>query len=114
METIKTTETRIQTSSQELNTVLGGGIVQGSVVLLSGEPGIGKSTLTLQLANWVDEDIVYISGEETEHQIFERSERLKVKNDKLSLLAESNIENILTTLQQYPTHHSVPSSVSES
>lgn len=67
---------RIQTTSQELNTVLGGGIARGSIILLSGEPGIGKSTLSLQLANWTSEEIIYISGEETTQQISGRAQRL--------------------------------------
>jgi len=62
-ENSKDLEKKIATKSGEFNTVLGGWLVQGSIVLLSGEPGIGKSTLTLQLGGWIEEDIVYISGE---------------------------------------------------
>jgi len=91
---------RIKTKSSELNNVLGGWIVEWSVVLLSWEPGIGKSTLTLELAKWLDDDIIYVSWEETEYQLFDRANRLGIKNDKLLVLAESNIENILKTLQK--------------
>lgn len=89
---------RISTKSPELNNVLGGWIVPWSVVLLSGDPWIGKSTLTLQLGHLIQEKIIYISWEETEHQISERAQRLGIKNDSFLLLSESNIENILQTL----------------
>ncbi|MCP4523147.1 MAG: DNA repair protein RadA [Candidatus Gracilibacteria bacterium] len=103
---------RIQTKSSELNNVLGGGIVEGSVVLLSGEPGIGKSTLTLQFGSWVEESIIYVSGEETQSQIHERAIRLGVKNDQLSILGESSIENILETLKAHPSKVVIIDSIS--
>ena len=62
-------EKRIQTKDLELNRVLGGGIVPGSVILLGGDPGIGKSTLLLQLALTSNKKILYVSGEESENQI---------------------------------------------
>jgi len=80
---------KIETKSGEFNTVLGGGLVQGSIVLLSGEPGIGKSTLSLQLGGWITEDIVYISGEETLSQISGRAKRLSVEWKNIGLLAEN-------------------------
>ena len=90
---------KIITKSEELNTVLGWWIVPGWITLLTWEPWIWKSTITLQLASWVEnKKIIYISGEETEYQIGSRAERLWVKNDNLLLLSESNIENILETL----------------
>ncbi len=89
---------RIITTSPELNNVLGWWIVPGSVVLLSGDPWIGKSTITLQLGNFIKEKIIYISWEETEYQISDRSNRLNIKSDNFSILSESNIENILQTL----------------
>ncbi|MDD3145624.1 MAG: DNA repair protein RadA [Candidatus Gracilibacteria bacterium] len=93
-------EVKIKTSSNELNNVLGGGIVPGGVVLLSGEPGIGKSTITLQLASLVKENIVYISGEETAYQISDRAKRLGVVGNNMKLLAEACIEDILETLSK--------------
>jgi len=72
--------------------------VQWSIVLLSGEPGIGKSTLSLQLWGWIWEDIVYISGEETLSQISSRAKRLWVEGKNIGLLTENNLENIIATL----------------
>ena len=91
---------KIITKSPELNSVLGGWLVQGSIVLLSGEPWIWKSTLSLQLGSWIQEDIIYISGEETASQIISRAKRLKVEWNHIKLLAENNLENILVTLQK--------------
>ena len=93
---------KIITKSSELNNVLGWWIIPGWVVLLSWEPGIWKSTITLQLANLVKEKIIYISGEETPYQISSRSERLWVKWDNMLVLWESCIENILETLAKNP------------
>lgn len=91
-------ENKIITQSSELNNVLGWWLVKGSVVLLSGEPGIGKSTLALQLANWIDKKIIYVSGEETEYQMMDRANRLWVAWDNVSILSESNLEDILETI----------------
>ena len=76
--------------------MLGGGLVNGSLILLGGEPGIGKSTLILQLCNKIKTDgkILYISGEESGEQIKLRADRLGVKNENLLFLSETNIENI--------------------
>lgn len=93
---------KIISKSSELNNVLGGWIVPGSVVLLSGEPGIWKSTLTIQLSNMIDEKIIYISGEETPYQISSRAERLWIKWDNMQILWESCIEDILETLAKNP------------
>ena len=87
----------------EFNRVLGGGVVPGSLTLIGGEPGIGKSTLLLQvsaLAAQARGRVVYVSGEETLHQIKLRSKRLGVKGDKLYLLAETNVEVILSQLDE--------------
>src|SRR6186713_1827765 len=74
-------EKRIVTPDIELNRVLGGGIVPGSLVLIAGEPGIGKSTLFLQNGLWLkDVSVLYVSGEESEQQIKMRADRLKLKN----------------------------------
>jgi len=88
----------------EFNRVLGGGLVSGSLVLISGDPGIGKSTLLLQASAAVAQDkggkVVYISGEETLHQIKLRSERLRIKGERLYLLAETDLEVILSQIEQ--------------
>ena len=87
----------------EFNRVLGGGLVSGSLVLIGGDPGIGKSTLMLQASALVAHDrgkVVYISGEETTHQIKLRSERLGIKGEALYLLAETNLEIILNQIEQ--------------
>jgi DNA repair protein RadA/Sms len=87
----------------EFNRVLGGGVMAGSLVLIGGEPGIGKSTLLLQIAALSAGSggrVVYVSGEETLRQIKLRSERLKVKGDGLYLLAETNLEAILSQIDE--------------
>ena len=88
---------RISTGIGEFDRVLGGGLVKGSVVLLSGEPGIGKSTLLLQICQFIDADsrILYVSGEESPSQIKLRAGRLGVDNSRLSVLAETNINKII-------------------
>jgi len=87
----------------EFNRVLGGGLVSGSMVLISGDPGIGKSTLLLQASASIAHDkgkVVYVSGEETLPQIKLRSERLGIKGEKLYLLAETDLEIILNQVEQ--------------
>jgi len=87
----------------EVNRVLGGGLVSGSLVLIGGEPGIGKSTLLLQVSALVAHhsgQVVYVSGEETPHQIKLRSERLGVVGEKLYLLAETDLNVILNQIEQ--------------
>ena len=89
------TEERIDTKSIELNRVLGGGLVKGSVVLFGGEPGIGKSTLLLQVAlNLTNKKILYISGEESHQQIKMRADRIGINNDQCYLLNETFTDNI--------------------
>ncbi len=88
-----TTELRMPTPDEQLNRVLGeGGIVIGSVVLLAGEPGIGKSTILLQLAASLQQRVLYISGEESQHQIRMRAERLGAVNSNLFIASETNLE----------------------
>ncbi len=84
---------RYKTGLNELDRVLGGGIVKGSLVLLSGDPGIGKSTILLQICQYLDKslNILYISGEESAHQIKLRAERLGVKNPSLSIMCEIDV-----------------------
>ena len=89
------TSVRIDTGIKELNHVLGSGIVVGSVVLVGGDPGIGKSTLLLQMCeNIKDKNILYVTGEESDVQIKLRADRLGVKNENLSVYAENNLNNI--------------------
>ncbi len=90
---------RIVFQDKELNRVLGGGLVPGSLVLLGGEPGIGKSTLLLQLAVQANLKVVYVSGEESEQQIKMRAERIGIKNTTCYLLTETNTQNILLQVQ---------------
>lgn len=87
---------RISTKIKELDRILGGGLVMGSMVLIGGEPGIGKSTLSLQVALKLDHlKTLYISGEESPQQIKMRAERLQLKNDSCFILSETLLENIL-------------------
>jgi len=93
-------EARINTHDQELNRVLGGGLVAGSLTLIGGEPGIGKSTLMLQVAmKCADQKVLYISGEESDQQIRMRAERLGFKNDNCYILTETNTEAIYRHLE---------------
>ncbi len=96
----ETDAVKIETKSGEFNTVLGGWLVQWSIVLLSGEPWIWKSTLSLQLGWWIADDIVYISWEETLSQISARAKRLSVAWNNIWLLTENNLENIIATLEK--------------
>ena len=92
-------ENRVSTNDRELNRVLGGGITPGSVVLIGGEPGIGKSTLMLQVAlNCKTLKVLYISGEESEQQLRMRGERLGIKNNNCFILTETNVESVMKHL----------------
>ncbi len=94
------TDPRIQTNLGELDRVLGGGIVHGSVVLVGGSPGIGKSTLLIQmLASLEQYQTLYISGEESAQQISLRAERLALNKDNIRLLSSVSLEEVLSTLQ---------------
>jgi len=94
---------RIETDMKELNQILGGGVVLGSLVLIGGEPGIGKSTLMLQVSRDFaasGEKVLYVSGEESLEQIKLRGKRLGVKGENLFLLAETNLERIITEAEK--------------
>lgn len=94
-------EVRIQVPDPELNRVLGGGIVPGSVILIAGEPGIGKSTLFLQCAlQWKHLTTLYVSGEESSQQIKLRAERIGVNNDNLYLLNATNTNTLFQEVKK--------------
>ena len=94
-------EKRILTADAELNRVLGGGIVTGSIVLIAGEPGIGKSTLLLQDALQLQNVVtLYVSGEESEQQIKMRADRLKIENENFFLLTETNTQTIFQEIKK--------------
>ena len=92
-----TDELRFETGLSELDRVLGGGAVQGSLVLVGGAPGIGKSTLMLQICSKLCEfsKVLYISGEESEHQLKLRAKRLHVESQQLLVLSETNLGDVL-------------------
>ncbi|RJQ60671.1 MAG: DNA repair protein RadA [Stygiobacter sp.] len=89
------TEERVKTNIAEFDRVLGGGLMPGSVVLIGGDPGIGKSTLVMQAASKVDGDVLYVTGEESANQISLRAKRLKVSGDKISIMTETDLDVIL-------------------
>jgi len=93
-------EDRIPANNDELNRVLGGGIVKGSVILLGGEPGIGKSTLLLQIALLMQSKVLYVSGEESQSQIKLRAERLEGKNENCLILTETKTQNIFKIIEE--------------
>ena len=100
-EVISEEEKRLITSDAELNRVLGGGIVAGSLVLIAGEPGIGKSTLFLQNGLLLNKIVVlYISGEESEQQIKMRADRLKIENGNFYLLTETSTQTIFQEIKK--------------
>ena len=94
-------EKRMKTGTKEFDRVLGGGIVEGSLILLSGDPGIGKSTILLQICQKLGESksVLYISGEESARQIKLRANRLGVTTDSLFVLAETDVATIVETIK---------------
>lgn len=95
-------EPRVVTTDGELNRVLGGGIVPGSLVLIGGEPGIGKSTLMLQIALTLNKlKVLYVSGEESAQQIKMRAERMEAKSDSCYILTETLTENIFRQIEEF-------------
>lgn len=100
-EIVRSSDDRFSTGMSELDRVLGGGVVTGSMVLIGGDPGIGKSTLLLQAFQRISQDrpVLYVSGEESPHQIKMRGERLGVASKNLLILSETALEEILKTAQ---------------
>ena len=91
-------EQRYNLTDNELNRVLGGGLVAGSITLIGGEPGIGKSTLLLQLALQMHKKVYYVSGEESETQLKMRAERIGIQNSDCYVICETSLSNLLTLL----------------
>src|SRR5262249_41871334 len=93
---------RFSSGNEELDRLLGGGVVPGSLTLLGGDPGIGKSTLVLQMVGAVAETgpVLYVSGEESASQIKLRAERLGVRSDKLYVLSENNLRRALEAVEK--------------
>jgi DNA repair protein RadA/Sms len=99
-EIVYDTEQRFKIPGQELNRVLGGGIVAGSLILLGGEPGIGKSTLMLQTALRLNKKVLYVSGEESENQVFMRAKRIGINNDECYLLSATETSAIFKVIKE--------------
>ena len=93
-------EERIPTKNKELDTVLGGGLVKGSVTLLGGEPGIGKSTLILQISLAISDKVLYVSGEESQSQIKMRAERIQKNASNCLILTETNTQQIFKNIEK--------------
>ncbi len=94
-------ENRISTGIKEFDRVLGGGIVEGSLVLISGDPGIGKSTILLQICEYLGQNkyVLYVSGEESTNQIKLRANRLGVVTDNLAILSQTDLSSIIETIR---------------
>ena len=91
---------RIKTQDEELNRVLGGGLVPGSVILLGGEPGIGKSTLLLQVSLSLNSTVLYVSGEESQQQIKLRADRMELDGKKCFVLSQTETQKIFQQIQK--------------
>ena len=92
-------ETRVLVNDDEWNRVLGGGLVPGSICLISGEPGIGKSTLLLQISMKFDKRVLYVSGEESQQQIKVRSDRIAIEKEETFVLSETDLESIFEQIK---------------
>ncbi len=95
-----TEEERIKTQINEFDRVLGGGLMPGSVILLGGDPGIGKSTLAMQSASNIKEKVLYVTGEESTKQIKIRANRLKINSDNFFILAETDLSPIIASINE--------------
>ena len=101
IDSIDVTEvTRIITQDEELNRVLGGGLVPGSVILLGGEPGIGKSTLLLQVSLSLNSNVLYVSGEESQQQIKLRAERMELNGENCYVLSQTETQKIFQEIKK--------------
>ena len=98
---IHQSEERIKTNIAEFDRVLGNGLMPGSVVLIGGDPGVGKSTLVMQAASKIDGNVLYVTGEESVNQINLRAKRLKVVSDKISVMTETDLDIILSAIEKY-------------
>lgn len=92
-------EARMMTGMPELDRVLGGGLVKGSLILVGGDPGIGKSTLLLQICQSIEKKVLYISGEESERQIKIRAARLGVTSENIYVVSETDVEAVLESIR---------------
>lgn len=107
-------EPRVKTGMEELNRVLGGGVVDGSLVLIGGDPGIGKSTLLLQLSGQLAETqrkVLYVSGEESASQIKMRAERLKVNSERFYLYPETDMSSVRVVIEELHPEYVIIDSV---
>ena len=94
---------RLLIQDRELNRVLGGGIVPGSLVLIGGEPGIGKSTLLLQISLEIKNKVLYVTGEESQQQIRRRANRINNDSNQCYILNETNVETIISQINAHKT-----------
>lgn len=107
-------EKRITTGIGEFDRIIGGGIVNGSIILIGGSPGIGKSTLILQVAERLSQskfNVLYVAGEESEKQIKMRGERLAIKAENLYILPETNLEKIIAVIEQIKPNYVIVDSI---
>lgn len=95
---IEEKESRINTNIEEFDRVLGGGLMPGSVILIGGDPGIGKSTLVLQAASKIKDKVLYVTGEESIRQINMRAKRLKVESENIFIMTETDLDIIISTI----------------
>lgn len=95
-----TKSSRLDTGKPELNRVLGGGISEGSLILLSGSPGAGKSTILIEVAEYISKNkpVFYVTGEESKDQIYQRAKRLKLSGENIDIMAEVEINNIVSKI----------------